>query len=87
MEGAGLLRGRLAQQRCLLWLDGGSLHTASVLPPHFEQGLGDLTQRANACCRHQLSKYILVVDRSLLERGEYLLCLIFVTLVEIGEAI
>ena len=87
MEGAGLLRERPAQQRYLLWLDGGSLHTASVLPPYFEQGFGDLTQRANACRRHQLSKHILVVDRSLLERGECLLCLIFMTLVEIGEAI
>ena len=87
MDGAGLLRERLAQQRCLLWLAGSGLHAAPVLPANFEQSLSDLTQRANARCGHQLSKHVLVVDRSLLERGECLLCLIFVTLVEIGEAI
>jgi hypothetical protein len=68
-------------------LDRGSLHTAPVLPANFEQSFSDLTQRANARCGHQLSKHVLVVNRSLLERGECLLCLIFVALVEIGEAL
>ena len=87
MGRAGLLSERPAQQPCLLWLDRGSLHTAPVLPANFEQSLSDLTQRANARCGHQLSKHVLVVNRSLLERGECLLCLIFVALVEISEAL
>jgi hypothetical protein len=68
-------------------LERGSLHTAPVLPANLEQSLSDLTQRANARCGHQLSKHVLVVNRSLLERGECRLRLIFVALVEISEAL
>ena len=64
--------------------DAPSLHAPPVLPPHLEQRMRDLPQRADLHRVHQHLEDVLVVDHRLLEALQHRPALGLVPLVEVA---